>query len=93
MTDSERAQSAPPSSPTPPAARPTRVVVHPDGPYLLSGEIELARPDGTVVRRLTRLALCRCGRSGTKPFCDGSHEGSGFADPGLPPRGASRAPE
>ena len=97
MTGSDRERSAriPPSSPgTPPPSRPTRVVVHPDGPYLVTGEIELRTPDGTVVRRLDRAALCRCGRSATKPFCDGSHGTTGFADPGLrqPRESAERDP-
>ncbi len=64
--------------------RPTRVVVHPDGPYLLSGDLEVTSPDGSVVRRLSKAALCRCGRSASKPFCDGSHSAQGFRDPGLP---------
>lgn len=49
------------------------VTVIPDGPLYLRGNFELQREDGTVVRRATRLALCRCGQSRNKPYCDNSH--------------------
>ena len=49
------------------------VVPEPDGPLYLSGEVELAAEDGTPVARDTRIALCRCGASRNRPFCDGSH--------------------
>lgn len=35
-------------------------------------------PAGTVIREGTRVAFCRCGHSGNKPFCDGSHLKAGF---------------
>jgi CDGSH-type Zn-finger protein len=34
--------------------------------------------NGVVIREDTRMALCRCGHSRNKPFCDGSHETAGF---------------
>lgn len=68
----------------PPAAS---VTVFPDGPYLVRGEVEVRNPDGSVTRRLSKVALCRCGQSGSKPFCDGSHERTGFRDRGLTPPG------
>lgn len=53
-----------------------------DGPLYLHGEIEIARMDGTVLLQDTRVALCRCGASQNKPFCDGNHATAGFADAG-----------
>ncbi len=53
-----------------------------DGPVYLSGRIRLTLPDGDVVED-TRMALCRCGRSNNKPFCDNAHEGAGFVDGGV----------
>jgi CDGSH-type Zn-finger protein len=54
-----------------------------DGPYLLRGDFELTGPDGARIdpRRKT-VALCRCGRSRRKPFCDGTHKLIGFRAPG-----------
>jgi CDGSH-type Zn-finger protein/uncharacterized Fe-S cluster protein YjdI len=48
--------------------------VRPDGPYYLRGTLVLA-PD----QAQTRMALCRCGASANKPFCDNSHKAIGFA--------------
>ncbi|TDE08113.1 CDGSH iron-sulfur domain-containing protein [Jiangella asiatica] len=50
-----------------------------DGPLLVRGAFEIQTQDGDVIdaRRAT-VALCRCGRSAIKPFCDGSHVAAGF---------------
>lgn len=57
----------------------------PDGPLVVDGPFGLAQPDGHV-EIVERVTLCRCGQSGSKPHCDGSHERVGFAAPGtLPP--------
>jgi CDGSH-type Zn-finger protein len=53
-----------------------------DGPLALAGEIEIVGADGTTLARHTETALCRCGNSRNKPYCDGSHERMGFQDPG-----------
>ncbi len=53
-----------------------------DGPLLVRGPFRLADQDGneiTVGRRT--VALCRCGKSRLRPFCDGTHKGSGFSAP------------
>ncbi len=49
-----------------------------NGPMLLSGNVEIRAGSGRVAWRGTKAALCRCGQSGNKPFCDGSHVGAGF---------------
>ena len=51
-----------------------------DGPYMLRGAIEVRSADGTPYEVRNRQALCRCGLSSNKPFCDGSHWDS-FKDP------------
>jgi CDGSH-type Zn-finger protein len=50
-----------------------------DGPYLIRGDFKLLDQDGNEieVRRKT-IALCRCGRSRTRPLCDGTHTAIGF---------------
>jgi uncharacterized Fe-S cluster protein YjdI len=56
----------------------TAVTIMPDGPLFVRGDLELRRADGTVLGAETRVALCRCGHSQNKPFCDNSHFGAGF---------------
>ena len=53
-----------------------------DGPLLVVGDVQVAREDGTV-ESLPRAALCRCGQSKVKPFCDNSHLTTGFRAPGV----------
>lgn len=57
------------------------LVPGPHGPLYLHGEITLVMPDGVEFHD-TRIALCRCGYSQNKPFCDNSHQAAGFRDPG-----------
>ena len=69
------------------------ITVVPDGPLLLRGDLEIIRADGTPMLRDTRVALCRCGASRNKPFCDNAHIGAGFEDAGeIAPR-ALQEPE
>ena len=53
-----------------------------DGPYMVKGLEKLANQKGPIASRDT-IALCRCGRSANKPFCDGSHVTAGFASAKL----------
>ena len=47
---------------------------YPDGPILVRGDFELLDEDGRPIPAQRRtVALCRCGRSGIPPFCDGTH--------------------
>jgi len=59
--------------------------VQPRGPIYLRGRISVRGSDHAKWAEYTRVALCRCGASANKPFCDGSHERSGFADGGTCP--------
>lgn len=53
----------------------TVITPYPDGPLIVRGEFELCELDGTPISSAGRVvALCRCGRSAVKPFCDGSHK-------------------
>ena len=49
-----------------------------DGPLKVRGNMEIISGTGRVVARLQSTALCRCGASNNKPFCDGSHARIGF---------------
>ncbi len=46
----------------------------------VKGDIEIEAADGKIYENRNRTALCRCGKSSNKPFCDGSHVHSGFKD-------------
>jgi CDGSH-type Zn-finger protein len=50
------------------------LTVYPDGPLVLRGDFEIRSLDGAPVESGRTVALCRCGRSAVKPFCDGSHK-------------------
>lgn len=50
----------------------------PDGPLLLSGNVSMLTASGRVAWQGDSVALCRCGESKNKPFCDGSHKAAGF---------------
>lgn len=55
---------------------PTTVALAKNGPLLVRGELTIKTPSGPVTD--TRATLCRCGASGNKPFCDGTHRTIGF---------------
>lgn len=50
----------------------------PNGPLHLRGRIRIVDEEGRVIREALRVTLCRCGRSGNKPFCDRTHERIGW---------------
>jgi CDGSH-type Zn-finger protein/uncharacterized Fe-S cluster protein YjdI len=53
----------------------------PDGPLAVAGNLEIVTGTGRIVARVTQARLCRCGASGSKPFCDGTHARIGFRAP------------
>jgi CDGSH-type Zn-finger protein/uncharacterized Fe-S cluster protein YjdI len=57
-----------------------RIISTVNGPFLLRGEVEIRSADGKTVYRGSRTALCRCGHSNNKPFCDGSHAETDLRD-------------
>ena len=61
---------------------PALITPYRDGPLLVRGPFRLADQDGREIEigRET-IALCRCGRSRTKPFCDGTHKLAGWRAP------------
>jgi CDGSH-type Zn-finger protein len=50
----------------------------PDGPLIVVGVENLSRQGGAAIASKEQMALCRCGASANKPFCDGSHLKTGF---------------
>ena len=67
-----------------------------DGPLIVRGDFRLVDQDGAEIDPgRDTIALCRCGKSGIKPFCDGSHKRAGFSAPSAPsrPRPSARVRE
>ncbi len=60
----------------------TRITVRANGSYRIEGDFELVDAQGKAfgLGGRTSIALCRCGHSNNKPFCDGSHKAAGFQD-------------
>ncbi len=50
----------------------------PNGPYLVTGAVELRDSDGRILPTKGKVWLCRCGASTNKPLCDGTHSKIGF---------------
>jgi CDGSH-type Zn-finger protein len=57
----------------------TQIIALDNGPYLVKGPVALLDADGNEFRaERATVALCRCGLSTNKPFCDGTHSKVGF---------------
>ncbi len=60
------------------AGRTPSIEAYPDGPLIVRGRVEIIDADGLVIEPQRRtVALCRCGASLIKPWCDGTHKLSG----------------
>lgn len=61
------------------AGGPLRIEPQPDGPVQVTGNLRVINASGVAAGSTTEATFCRCGHSGNKPFCDGSHEGARFS--------------
>jgi CDGSH-type Zn-finger protein/truncated hemoglobin YjbI len=68
------------------AELPTAIRAAADGPYLVTNGDRLTSWLGVQLPSLPQVALCRCGASAIKPYCDGSHVETGFRDEKDPDR-------
>ena len=55
------------------AAEAVKIQAMDGGPFVISGAVCVVAQDGSVIKEGAKMALCRCGKSGNSPFCDGSH--------------------
>ena len=58
-----------------------KINIRDNGPFLVEGPITLVDAEGNAYpldSSKPAIALCRCGASANRPFCDGSHKGCGF---------------
>ena len=89
MSRSLSPQPDPPEDAEPSAALGAGATITPyrDGPLIVRGDFRLIDQDGGEIDPGRRVvALCRCGKSAIKPFCDGTHKRSGFSAPSAPSR-------
>lgn len=54
------------------------VLPQPNGPLMVVGNLEIVSGTGHTINKVMKTALCRCGHSQNKPYCDGSHKAAGF---------------
>ena len=68
---------------------PVEIKVRDNGPYKVTGPVRIVDVDGRAweVAPDRPVALCRCGASRTKPFCDKAHRETGFDSCERAPRG------
>jgi uncharacterized Fe-S cluster protein YjdI len=59
---------------------PTTIELRPNGPLIIRGRVKITNARGEVIAEEARVALCRCGASENKPFCDNSHRATHFRD-------------
>jgi CDGSH-type Zn-finger protein/uncharacterized Fe-S cluster protein YjdI len=57
------------------------ITPYPNGPLGVAGAVEIITGTGRTIDRVEKTALCRCGHSARKPFCDGTHARVGFTAP------------
>ena len=62
-----------------------KVEVSANGPYLIRNQCVVVHSDGREEVKEGTVALCRCGASANKPWCDGSHRKIGFSDDASKP--------
>lgn len=67
----------------------TKIEERENGPLVVTGVTRMTDADGDVAVKEV-MALCRCGASKSKPFCDGSHNAAGFESRGGKPSGRDR---
>jgi CDGSH-type Zn-finger protein len=61
-----------------------RITPYRDGPLIVRGDFRVLDADGSELDdRRHPVALCRCGKSRCKPFCDGTHKQAGFTADGM----------
>ncbi len=58
----------------------TRIQILENGPALISGDFNIKDIDGNMLKNADNVAICRCGKSSSMPFCDGTHHKIDFKE-------------
>lgn len=56
----------------------TKIQIIHNGPAIVSGNFNITDTNGNKLSKADKVALCRCGKSSSEPFCDGTHNKIGF---------------
>jgi hypothetical protein len=56
----------------------TEIKIIENGPALIKGKLRMSKASGEIIETPGQIALCRCGASQNKPFCDGTHHNTKF---------------
>ncbi len=62
--------------------KPVKITIRKDGPIVVEGDFKIIGAEGNELRSMIMTSFCRCGRSQTMPYCDGTHRKVGFQDKG-----------
>jgi CDGSH-type Zn-finger protein len=68
------------------ASKRPQITPEKNGPLLVTNVAHFVNCRGEPIRTRPSMALCRCGQSGNKPFCDGTHAAVNFTDEKSPDR-------
>jgi CDGSH-type Zn-finger protein/uncharacterized Fe-S cluster protein YjdI len=80
------------SNPLPTRNGKLKVMPRPNGPLIFTGSVEICTGTGHTITRTQKVALCRCGASNNKPFCDGTHARIGFSTEAAAPPAPAAPP-
>ncbi|MDA3954919.1 MAG: (4Fe-4S)-binding protein [Bacteroidales bacterium] len=58
----------------------TKIQIIKDGPALVSGKFSITDINGSKLAKANNVAFCRCGKSSSMPFCDGTHQKINFKE-------------
>jgi uncharacterized Fe-S cluster protein YjdI len=58
--------------------KPVEIRIMKNGPYVVEGQFKIIDSDGREMKKMKITSICRCGKSGCLPLCDGSHRIHGF---------------
>lgn len=64
--------------PIAPRVKQVEIRIMKNGPYVVRGDFRVTGPDGKKMKPVPVASFCGCGASKNKPFCDGSHRGTGL---------------
>lgn len=78
MNDAQTGEQSGSNEPVAESAQIMKITVTPNGPYIIKTQCLIVHSDGREETKMGSVALCRCGASNNKPYCDGTHRKNEF---------------